>query len=468
MKTINERIEMFSELFEDLQNTSSHITKESIINELLNNDLSLEQDWKWILEVLANKYPLGYKISTLKDQGHLAASRLAKYQTGILQNGSLEDYFESLWLPMRGSDLSINNILYYLEDFTEHELDFIQPIVDRELRIGYSGKEDMKDTYTPMLAKKWQDEKHKLINKNIAIYIQEKYDGNRCIAYHKYFDTQIKEDSRGTWCFKSRSGKDLKVNFNMWKFLQQSLYDINANLPEFTDLIFDGEIIHRNQLHLPQHNGKVEKSHTNNQEFNKTNGAINSKKAEDKEDLIYVIYDIIDIQLSYKERYKILESFNDTKDIIIAPTLFHTNNYQKFDNIDNILETIVSRGGEGIILRLGNGVYEHKRSSNLLKYKKVQTMDMKCIGYENGTGKYADMIGSLQCRLTRNNGDKINVWVGSGLSDEDRQRPVDYFLNKILEIDYFEITKPENSDIYSLRFPRFVKVREDKNETSEY
>ena len=117
------------------------------------------------------------------------------------------------------------------------------------------------------------------------------------------------------------------------------------------------------------------------------------------------------------------------------------------------------------MLRDPDGLYVNNRSANLLKYKKVKTMDLRVIDIVPGTGKYEDMIGSLTCRDDENT---ILVNVGSGLSDEDRMMPDEYWKGNIVEVAYFDVCKSDKKDYKSLRFPRLKGLREDKHETSKY
>ena len=106
--------------------------------------------------------------------------------------------------------------------------------------------------------------------------------------------------------------------------------------------------------------------------------------------------------------------------------------------------------------------------------QQVQTMDMKVVDTELGTGKYFLCVGTLYCEAVLPNGDKISCAVGTGLSDEQRTRWAMYpmeIIGKIVEVSYFSLSQSKTSygtTMYSLRFPRLKKVRTDKNETSTF
>lgn len=115
----------------------------------------------------------------------------------------------------------------------------------------------------------------------------------------------------------------------------------------------------------------------------------------------------------------------------------------------------VEMGFEGIVLKTKSGVYEHKRSALWCKVKQFETVDLQVIGMEPGTGKHEGRLGALICLF---NGK--NVRVGTGFSDEQREE----FMRELPRI--VEVGCQEKTSGGSLRFPVFMRVREDKDETN--
>ena len=118
-------------------------------------------------------------------------------------------------------------------------------------------------------------------------------------------------------------------------------------------------------------------------------------------------------------------------------------------------KSLVKDGWEGVFAKAEYHVLAPgKRVNSAIKIKYRKTVDLKCIDVEDGEGKYTGMIGSLV--LTDSKGRVVRV--GAGLSDSDRSLPIDYFIGKIIEIEYEQII-----DTYIQ--PTYIGVRNDKRES---
>jgi DNA ligase-1 len=93
--------------------------------------------------------------------------------------------------------------------------------------------------------------------------------------------------------------------------------------------------------------------------------------------------------------------------------------HHSITNIQEHFQTILSIGGEGIMLRNPQSSYERKRSWNLLKLKPELSMEVRVIGHTKGEGKHVGRLGALQC--ITNDGNQFQV--GTGFTDAQRENP---------------------------------------------
>lgn len=132
-------------------------------------------------------------------------------------------------------------------------------------------------------------------------------------------------------------------------------------------------------------------------------------------------------------------------------------------------------GHEGLIIKLPDGGWTTKRTSDWQKIKACETEDLKVIGAFEGTGDKTGTLGGLIVDR-----DGVQVRVGSGFTDDmsnimwakflrDLERSARgvtdeeefELIGGLIEVSFQEVT-PDGS----LRHPVFVKFRHDKNEVS--
>ena len=108
---------------------------------------------------------------------------------------------------------------------------------------------------------------------------------------------------------------------------------------------------------------------------------------------------------------------------------------KSIDEVDQIVEPIWARGGEGAMLNSISGFYEKKRSKELLKVKKTQEFILVVTDVIEGTGKFEDMLGAL---VVDYNGTRLGV--GSGFTEPQRRHIWDNaqdYIGRKIEIDSF-------------------------------
>ena len=135
--------------------------------------------------------------------------------------------------------------------------------------------------------------------------------------------------------------------------------------------------------------------------------------------------------------------------------------FKEFNN-----ETVAA-GFEGIMVKDPKATYRTKRTDAWLKIKPFITVDLEVVGFENGKAesKFANTLGGLVCRGV-DQGKLVEVTVGGGYSEELREEiwsNRDKVLGRIVEIKGDVLTKSQDSDVWSLRFPVFMGFRDDKH-----
>ena len=113
-------------------------------------------------------------------------------------------------------------------------------------------------------------------------------------------------------------------------------------------------------------------------------------------------------------------------------------------------DRIVALGGEGLMLRKPESIYEPKRSPTLLKVKPYDDAEATVIAHELGKGKFTGKVGALRVRTD----DGREFSIGSGLSDAERQSPPP--LGTVITYRFRGLTAKGMP-----RFPSYVRVYQD-------
>lgn len=129
-------------------------------------------------------------------------------------------------------------------------------------------------------------------------------------------------------------------------------------------------------------------------------------------------FDLIDesaIQLDRMHRLlDIFSTIGDTQyELSLVP-------FKLLDNRDQVLTEIdwsLSQGFEGIVVRALDAQYVRRRSTMMMKFKPKREDIYEIVGFEEGKGKYQNMLGAFICRAQEG---EETFHVGSGPSDDQR------------------------------------------------
>ena len=292
----------------------------------------------------------------------------------------------------------------------------------------------------PMLAKGGD------INIRGKHYCDFKYDGIRA---------QVHNTEDGIVIF-NRKGDDITNKFEL------DLIPIIQDNSDPVDWIADGEIYTINENGEPT-------------EFKNIMSRIHGKTEE-------VIYrNPVTIKLFDCLMYGGQPVFEDPFDTRIETLRMHfdegllANTTEVFSNEEfmEIYEKAIEAGFEGVIVKDPNATYDFgARSKSWMKYKPPM-IDIDCIvtDADAGSGKRTGVYGAYH--ISVKDGDDLISFgkVGSGFSDLDLTFLTQEYNrlgagNLIIEVKGDMVTKNESGE-YGLRFPRFVKYRDDKDEPTQ-
>ena len=355
------------------------------------------------------------------------------------------DLFDYLEEHNTGRDIDIAVCQIALEWLAQEDIDcyrLLEKLICKDLVLGIDAKTINKEipkcipTFEVQLAQKYFDKPEKLEGKYFAI--TTKIDGGRIIA--------IKEDDQVS--FFTRAGQRY-----------EGLVDLEKEMLEaFPDgIVLDGEITILDDKGIPS------------KEAYKRAMKITRSDSE-KHGLKMKVFDAMSIEEwkaqkcghDYITRRSFLNYvFSDTaKNCVyfeLLPELYRGSDTSK---VLELLDEAIANQEEGVMINICDAPYEFGRTWSLMKVKKMNTLDLEVVGYEEGSGRLAGTLGAIHVRYKNGN----IVKVGSGFSDELRAliwlEPRD-ILGKIVEVQYFEETTNADGGI-SLRFPVFKDFRPDK------
>jgi DNA ligase-1 len=289
-----------------------------------------------------------------------------------------------------------------------------------------------------MLAQDDEDE----IKKWDSIVCEEKYDGVRVIAFVS--GEEVK--------FYTRAFNEIPNQY--LKKISDECIILIKNSGLQGEWFFDGELTDSNRKSV---SGKVTQM-------------LKGKPLDSiGDDLLYNVFDLEDADtlkngkgiIPFDVRRSTLEGvFNtyNTTSLTLADSFLTTEK----EDIYAYYNKIVSRGGEGVILKNPEHVYECKRSKNWIKLKEVNDCDLIITGWYPGEGKREGFIGGFYCE---DSSGTIKVKVGAGFTDQDlkdlSENP-DSQIGKVCAIQYNVIINDKN-DNWSLFLPRFIEIRNDKD-----
>lgn len=263
--------------------------------------------------------------------------------------------------------------------------------------------------------------------------VEYKYDGVRVIGIVK----------NGKATLYSRNGKI----FHNFPHIENAL-----SKTEYNNMVFDGEVM--------------------SDDFQALMKQVYRKSGANTDDAYLALFDMLPLKefnsgkslLNTIERKEELNKMSQTFNEEIKLVDYEIINFdekagqEKFSTMN---KEALDKGFEGLMIKPTKNFYECKRSHAWLKIKPFIEVTLKVIDIQEGTGKHAGKLGAFN--VEGEDDDKFfSLSVGSGLTDEDRERfwkAKDKLIGRLVEIRADAITKSIEGEHYSLRFPRFKNFR---------
>ena len=345
---------------------------------------------------------------------------------------------------LKTGNAAIDHLQTVLEALKEDDAKVMERIIQKDLKCGvqistantvWTG---LIHDYPVMLCSPFEQ---KLVDKiSFPAFVQTKMDGMR-------FNAIVRD---GKVEYRSRNGKEIQL----LGYLDDDFIELAGDV----DCVFDGEL-------LIKQDGKLLDRQTGNGILNKANkGTISPAEASLVQatvwDLIPYLYFVDGVcPVPYSKRYETLNSLINKVEPERVKTVANWE-VQDIETANRLFNELLLRGEEGIILKGKEGIWENKRSKTQIKFKGELECDLKIVGIEEGTGKYAGMLGAIKCESADG---VIKVSVGSGFTDADRKTYGKEVIGKIAAIKYNMRIKNKAGE-ESLFLPIVLEIRDDKEE----
>ena len=354
------------------------------------------------------------------------------------------EFFEYLAKNNTGADQSISlcqEILAGIKTTQPDLAELLKKLICKDLSIGCDAKTinmvmpNLIPTFDVQLAQKYFDKPEKLEGKTFAL--TTKIDGGRIIAIR----------GANSVAFFTRAGQRYEGLVDLEREMLETF-------PEGT--VLDGEITILNNKGIPS-----KEAYKQAMKITRSDG--------EKHGLKMLVFDLLTLEewvaqkceRSWEERRAFLHllfQFGGARTYFeLLPVLYQGSDTSK---VLEYLDQALANNEEGIMINICDAPYEFKRTWNLMKVKKMNTLDLQIVDFEEGSGRLSGTLGAILVRYKQGN----VVKVGSGFSDILRTQiwaDKDRYLYSICEIQYFEETTNADGGI-SLRFPVFKDFRPDK------
>ena len=416
-------IEECFNLFEAIGSTASRLEKEGYIKKGMNNPAFRE-----LVEATYNPF----KVYNIKKVPPVPFN--VTYVIDVNYDAFLELLGRLQARDVTGNE-ALENLAEFLSRCDSTEIKWYSKVLQKDLKIGMTDKSVNKvekgfiPTFDCMLAHPFKKFPKRFTE-------DRKLDGYRCLGFHYDNDT-VELYTRNGHLILGYTGIEHELQVRTAK-----------------GFVYDGEIMARDGS------------------FNSTQKDVFKLGKKDKDGVLN-IFDMVPViefragkgtQPLYRRQRSMTVSIDvDGSNFIkrLEPSEIFTEDDE--EKVMALYNTFLDEGYEGGMIKDIDAVYECKRTYSLQKLKPMETIDLVVIGVEEGK-KGTALEGTLGALIVDFEGNPVNVGSGfkivNGERDDLWARRND-LIDRTIEIKYQEITSNQKGT-KSLRFPTFVKFRDDK------
>ena len=332
---------------------------------------------------------------------------------------------------------------------------FYRRILIKDLRCGVSEKTVNKvakqfpqysiPIFTCPLAHDSANHEKKMIGKK---QVEVKLDGVRVITIIQG-DTSHGKFSRVEMF--SRNGKQ----FHNFGHIISEIEEVVKDNPPPYDLVLDGEVMSANFQDLMKQ--------------------VHRKDGKQSKDAVLHLFDMCPLSEFQKGMWDKTQSFRSQavkawvdqhKDVLkhVQTLDWEDVNLDTQEGQDRFVElnkAAVDGGYEGVMIKDPEAPYECKRTHSWLKAKPFIEVTLNVVAVEEGTGRNEGRLGAVIVE-GEDDGYNYKLNCGSGFTDSQRDEfwiERDSLIGNLIEIRADARTKSQDSETYSLRFPRFKCFR---------
>ncbi len=418
-------------LFESINNTKGTNAKKSLLELALNSEYS--DDLKIVLNHLFNPMiSTGISKTSWKSANVKNLDKTEKFY-------SIEELVKFVQENNTGKKETVERIKSFANRFESgYEQLLIYQIATKDINIGISTTTVSKYIHIP----------------KFEIMLGERL--NEDVDFDRNYILTKKLDGVNLTCFKR--GESITFFTRQGKQVD-GLAELTEQYKELPNGVYFGEALYSNE----------DEAKDRKEFYRLSTGELNSKRENKK-----ISHWIFDYQtLDEWDSEKFITPYSNTiytleniflnsklKNIKMVPFVYQGTGKEK---AFELLKEAKKKDWEGLVLRYSSSVYQKKRSSDFVKLKTFVEVDLRITGFKEF--KHPNQLGSFICEDDEHT---VKCSVGSGFSKEQRfeyWQKRNSLLGKIVEIQTMEITENKAGQ-KSLRFPVFIRFRDDKNTTN--